>query len=222
MDLTNNQNQQIPDKDYLSKKQQREKDATARKNKKILNNLMLWGGTIAAIGLVAFGLYETAKKEAANAPGEFFPAQSRDHIKVGDKHDAYNSNPPTGGWHYEQPAQSGVYDQELPDENLIHNLEHGHIWISYRPDLDKDSISNLAELAISYGSKIIMTPRAKNDSPIVLASWEYLQKYDKVNETTMRAFIDYHRGHGPEDIMDFGFQDFRGKPLPSLLGPMVK
>ena len=39
--------------------------------------------------------------------------QSRDHIAVGAEHLVYNSNPPTGGWHYAQPAQTGIYDKEF-------------------------------------------------------------------------------------------------------------
>src|SRR3989344_5078 len=52
-------------------------------------------------------------------------------VAVGASHEAYNSNPPTSGPHYEQPSRWGVSQAELPDEQLIHNLEHGGIWISY-------------------------------------------------------------------------------------------
>lgn len=48
--------------------------------------------------------------------------QGRNHINVGASHSVYNSNPPTSGWHYENPAGKGIYKKELPDEQLIHNL----------------------------------------------------------------------------------------------------
>ncbi len=215
-----NQNQQFSDKEYLSKKEQRDRDAETRRKKKMFSNILMWGGVAVVIVGAVYGLFMVAKKDAAKAPGQFYPAQSRDHIEVGAKHDNYNSNPPTGGWHYAEPAQSGIYDKELADEQLIHNLEHGHVWISYRPDLDKASVEKLAQIAKDYGSKIIMTPRAKNDSPIAIMAWQYLLKLDTVDADAINGFIKYYRGHGPEDIPDFGFQDFRGKPLPSALPAM--
>ena len=217
-DLLPNQNDS--QKEYVSKREQREKEAKLRQKGKLMKNLMIWGGTVVVLALIIFGIYKAAKKEADKAPGQFFAAQSRDHIKEGATHATYNSDPPTGGWHYDTPAQTGIYDVEFKDEQLVHNLEHGHIWISYQPSLDKDSVEKLAGIAKSYGSKIIMAPRAKNDSPIAIASWEYLEKFDKVDEASIRAFIDYHRGHGPEDVPDFGFADFRGKLLLPSSTPM--
>lgn len=143
--------------------------------------------------------------------GEFFQAQNRQHITMGATHPDYNSNPPTGGWHYDSTAQTGIYDKEFVDEQVVHNLEHGHIWISYRPDLNTDTIEKLAKIAKSYGSKIIMTPRAKNDTLIVLVAWEYLLKLDSFDENQISGFIKAYRGKGPENIPDFGFKDFRKK-----------
>lgn len=179
--------------------------------------------------LIAYGGVKLfGKKVDDNKPtsGTFYEAQSRDHIATGAEHPAYNSNPPTGGWHYATPAQTGIYDKELPDEQLIHNLEHSHIWISYRQDLlDRESVEKLADLAKKYGPKIIMVPRSKNDNSVAITAWQYLLKLDKVDDSTLRQmddFIQSHRGHaGPENPLDFGFGDFRGKDVPSPT-PMAK
>lgn len=174
-------------------------------HKKLLQYLIL----IAVFGLTVFGIYYFFSQPTGPLPGEFFKAQNRDHIEVGAQHDSYNSNPPTGGWHYLQPAVSGIYDKELPDEQLVHNLEHGHIWIAYKPGLAKDQIESLIKIAKSYKSKIIVTPRTANDTPIAIVSWEYLLKLDNFDETQIKAFIKAHRGKGPELVPDFGFKDFR-------------
>lgn len=134
---------------------------------------------------------------------QHFRSQGREHINVGVSHPAYNSNPPASGWHYDQPARTGVYSQELPDEQIVHNLEHGHVWISYKPDLDQDSINKLIDIAKDYGTKIIITPRSKNDNQIALAAWEYLLTLDSVDEPLIHAFINAHRGKGPENVPDF-------------------
>ena len=46
----------------------------------------------------------------------------------------YITLPPTSGDHWERWADCGFYDSGLPDELIVHNLEHGNIVVSYSPD----------------------------------------------------------------------------------------
>ncbi len=199
---------------YDEKRRQREDEAKRFQRKKKLKKILIWSFVIAILGLLIQYTIKASRQAArvqsqndqvAEVQGDFFKAQSRDHIKPGDKHDAYNSNPPTGGWHYPEPAPTGVYTHEIDDETLIHNLEHGHIWISYKPDLDPAVVQKLKDIAYRFHSKIIMAPRAKNDSPIALGAWEYLLKLDTYDEAKILGFIKAHRGKGPEDVPDTGF-----------------
>ncbi len=197
--------------EYFAKKEEKEKEARVQLTKKRAGKFLKWLAVIVIVVGGGFWLLRGLNKPV-EAPGEFFEAQSREHIPPGASHPEYNSNPPTGGWHYDQPAQTGIYDKELPDEQLIHNLEHSHIWISYRPDnLAPDQIEQLVAIAKSYGSRFIMTPRVKNDSPIVVAAWQRLLKLDSVDEKRIRTFADSYRNiAGPErNIPDSGFKDFR-------------
>ena len=43
----------------------------------------------------------------------------------------YNSVPATSGDHWAQWSECGFFEQELPDERVVHNLEHGNIVVSY-------------------------------------------------------------------------------------------
>lgn len=196
---------------YFAKKDKKEIESIRagrmRKTKVIFKYVVMFAILAGAVWF----FYRLATREGDTPKvGEFFSAQSRDHIAIGSQHPVYNSNPPTGGWHYNAPAQTGIYDREFPDEQIIHNLEHSHIWIAYRPDLDTESIDKLAEIAKDYGSKIVMTRRPANDSPIILVAWQYLLKLDIINEDMIRQFIETHRGiAGPERIPDSGFKDFR-------------
>lgn len=198
--------------EYFLKKEEKEKVRKEEHRSNMMKNSMKWLGFLVVAGLFVWWAYDYFKNAPVKEiPGSYLKAQSRDHIDAGAEHPAYNSNPPTGGWHYDQPAQTGIYDKEFSDEQLVHNLEHSHIWIAYKPDLSTDQIEKLVELAKDYGSKIIMTPRAANDSPIAFAAWERLLKMDTLDEALARSFIEAYRGlAGPEKIADFGFKDFRG------------
>jgi len=133
------------------------------------------------------------------------PDQGRNHIAVGASHPVYNSNPPTSGWHYEEWESKGVYKEQQPDEGLIHNLEHGYIWISYRPDASPKIVKQL-ENFYGFGKKIIVEPRKENDALIAIAAWNWLDKFDQVsgdslNDAELKRiedFIDAYINQGPE------------------------
>ncbi|MBI2065152.1 MAG: DUF3105 domain-containing protein [Candidatus Yanofskybacteria bacterium] len=198
--------------EYFAKKEEKDKIIQEERRKKMIRRVSGWLAVLAVLGLLVLYAYSYFQKEEVSQKTtdvEYFRSQGRDHIKTGDSHPPYNSNPPTSGWHYDVPNQSGIYDKSFTDEQLVHNLEHGHVWIAYKPDLPADEIEKLANLAKSYGSKIIMTSREANDVPIVFVAWEYLLKMQTLDESQARAFINAYRGKGPETIPDFGFKDFR-------------
>ena len=211
--------------EYFVRKEEKEKIRKEASKDKMIKKSLRWLGFVVLAGLFVWWIYgysqDAAVKKSATV-GEYFQAQSRDHIQSGAEHPAYNSNPPTGGWHYDQPAQSGIYDVEFKDEQLVHNLEHSHVWIAFKPDLPAEQIELLAEIAKDYGSKIIMAPRQSNDSSVALVAWEHLLKMETVDEAMVREFIEAYRGTaGPEKIADFGFKDFRGLNEQSS-GPAMK
>ncbi|MBI2063603.1 MAG: DUF3105 domain-containing protein [Candidatus Yanofskybacteria bacterium] len=208
--------------EYELKKEQREKEAQTQQAKIKMRKIGRAVIYFVVLVLVGFGIYKLMTRNYTTPPGQFYEAQSREHIDVGVTHPAYNSNPPSGGWHYGAAAQTGIYDKELPDEQIIHNLEHGHIWFAYKPDLATEQIEALANIAKDYSSRIIMTSRATNDSPIAVVAWEHVYKLDKLDqssESQIRSFVNAYRNiAGPErNIPDSGFGDFRGKTnLPSV------
>jgi Protein of unknown function (DUF3105) len=128
------------------------------------------------------------------------------HIQnLTDPHPTYTSNPPTAGWHYVTPANPGVYTQPLPDEQTVHNLEHGFIVIHYRQGLDQATVDQLTQLARELQQQnpcIILEPRAveKLDTPIAITAWNWLLKLQSYDAASIRAFFKAHVGHGPEAV----------------------
>lgn len=131
-----------------------------------------------------------------------FESQGANHIQPGSQQPQYNSNPPTSGPHYPQPAAWGIYENQLADKTLVHNLEHGGIWISYRPDLPDEQKAKLKEIAGRYKSKVVLEPRAQNETLVALAAWQRLLKLDAVDETRITEFISTYKNRGPERVPD--------------------
>ncbi|MFA4831173.1 MAG: DUF3105 domain-containing protein [Patescibacteria group bacterium] len=164
-------------------------------NKKIVIWIVI---IILTVGLV-YWLAKSAQKSEAGRPGEAVSLQGAQHVAVGAEHPKYNSNPPTSGWHYAAPANGGFYENELPDEQVLHNLEHGSIWISYK-DIDEDTKIKLEDIGRRFSQSVIITPREKNDAKIALASWGRLQKLEQFDEEAIINFIKANKNKSPEPL----------------------
>lgn len=92
-------------------------------------------------------------------------------------------------------------DKELPDEQVVHNLEHGHVWISYKPDLSSEAVKVLRGFA---GGTTIVTPRSANDFDVALAAWGRLDKFNlengQIDEQRIKDFISRYQNKGPENV----------------------
>jgi hypothetical protein len=81
-------------------------------------------------------------------------------------------------------------------------MEHGHVWISYKPDAGEEIIGRLKEIVGEDDWKVILTPREKNDSKIALAAWGRLLKMDEPDYEKVNDFIRTYRNRGPEQTPD--------------------
>ncbi len=176
-----------------------------RVDEALRRNRRKWG--IAAAGIVIIlggGIYAGiaySRRRTADLPGQFFEEEGREHVGPGHDH-VYRSNPPVSGPHFGNPADWGVYQEELPDEVLIHNLEHGGVWISYRPGIADDVKKKLEGFYKRWGRKIIVTPRSKNDADVALGAWTRLDTFsvDEFSEERVEKFIKTFRNKGPEFV----------------------
>jgi hypothetical protein len=103
---------------------------------------------------------------------------------------AYEVLPPVGGAHH--PAwlncNGEVYSQPVVNEHAVHSLEHGAVWITYRPDLPADQVSALAG-RVSGTEKMFMSPYPDLDAPISLQAWGYQLKVDDAGDERIDEFI---------------------------------
>jgi len=56
------------------------------------------------------GVWLATRPTSQAAPGQWFPIQGQQHITPGQTHPAYNSDPPTSGWHSDTPLASGFHE----------------------------------------------------------------------------------------------------------------
>jgi Protein of unknown function (DUF3105) len=121
---------------------------------------------------------------------EAFRVDSNGHT---EENLTYDPVPPTGGEHYPVPATCGFYESDPPpDELLVHDIEHGAVWIAYDPDLDDAQKSALSTL-VAQQAKVTATPYADLDAPLVVTAWARQLRLDGVDDPRLLQFIETYR-----------------------------
>ena len=117
---------------------------------------------------------------------------------------AYNSVPPASGDHWSVAQRCGFFDDPVPDERIVHNLEHSNIVISYHlPDP-----ADLASLKDYYNDMdadwrnhfTVARPYAEiGAGQVALAAWGVIDVMDGVIPERIDRFYEHYVGRlGPE------------------------
>lgn len=174
--------------------------------KKLIPIILIFG-IVGFLGYLVVRAGNNAPASNTTLLGDTHAEQPRTHIQPGTAHAAYNSEPPSSGPHYPQPAPWGIKDAEQPDELLVHNLEHGGINIFYKPDLPADQIASLKQIfstlpkSTSFNEiKAVLAPRSANTHPIELAAWTYTYYLATPDAAKILQFYNNHVDKGPELI----------------------
>lgn len=137
-------------------------------------------------------------------PGSPVPTLGNPIVAPGEGHPAYNSLPPTSGWHYTIPADWGVHATQILDEIQLRNLAAGGVMLQYQPSLASTARQALAEL---FGQlrrlgqcRLILAPYEGLDQPIVLTAWNRILKLEEVDRDQIETFVNTFTGKGPEVI----------------------
>lgn len=153
-------------------------------------------------GSVWFLTAQDGKEQARlNKPldGEKVAIVGQQHVKRGESHPEYNSNPPTSGYHWgDGTAGPGEKTEEAPDELVLHSMEHGAAVVWYKPDLPSNQIGQIRNAFNAASGKKIMVPRKSLDVPFALTSWGQLLKPQSINESQITEFINTNQDRAPE------------------------
>ncbi|SIT68755.1 DUF3105 domain-containing protein [Microbacterium sp. RU33B] len=100
----------------------------------------------------------------------------------------YAQSPPAGGPHNAYWLNCAVYSEPQVNENAVHSLEHGAIWVTYdAAAVNGEELDALkAQLPSSY---VILSPYEGLDSPIVLSGWNSQLKLDSADDPRIAEFF---------------------------------
>lgn len=169
--------------------------------KRIIIGIALATLVILVGGVWFLSVQDTKQQEKLSKPlmGEKIADLGAPHVARGESHPSYNSNPPTSGWHWGNGvAGPGIKDKPVPDELVLHSMEHGAAVVWYKDDLPKEEVEKITKAFNDASGKKIMLPRKELDVPVALTSWNYLLKLKTVDEAKIKEFIETNNDRAPE------------------------
>lgn len=113
----------------------------------------------------------------------------------------YKENPPLGGPHNVVWQTCGVYAAPIHNEHAVHSLEHGAVWLTYRPDLPADEVQRLQ--AIAADDYMLLSPYPGLPAPVVATSWNRQIQLDGAADSRLPAFIRQFKNN-PQSTPEFG------------------
>ena len=119
---------------------------------------------------------------------EVYPATTNRSVKVPID---YDRQPPTNGDHAPIWLNCGFYEKPVQDRFAVHSMDHGVVWITYRPDLSPGQVDELR----SYGEEnyVIVSPYPGQDAPVIATSWRVQLGLDDAEDPRLRKFVDQFR-----------------------------
>lgn len=199
-----------------SSKGKRPGNGRPRDSKVVAKKPMPWGliaGAVvvvlfaaAAVGYAIVQVNDKQAEAAANDPTKITGVKNYEYPAAQHSTDnqTYKQTPPVGGVHNPEWADctGTVYSVQIKNENAVHSLEHGAIWITYDPALDAASVAKLATL-VDGQEFMLMSPFPDQGAKISLQSWGHQLKVSSPDDPRIKKFIAGFR-HNETYTPEFG------------------
>lgn len=171
------------------------------------HSLQQWGGPwvigVGVLVLTFIGWLVWANRPVSvssdDLKGDEVQILSSAHVASASELQIPEGVPPAGGPHFVDPLPGGVYDSPIDDGRVIHSLEHGLIWVTYRPDgLSEDELKALKAFAAERKRDMVLSPRPANRDTVVAVSWGRRAVLKPGDLETLKAFFSTNLNRSPE------------------------
>jgi hypothetical protein len=182
--------------EIMTKSSQRITRDNYRRGGRSTRNTVLWilgiGGAIVATTVLIFVVLSPKPLNVMDGVVAY------DNLPSGHSElkQTYPQNPPVGGVHSAGWQNCGIYAEPVRNENAVHSLEHGAVWITYRPDAPQATIDLLRNLVRGH-THVLLSPHPDLPKPVVASAWGLQLSLDDANDPRLPLFITRYEA-GPQ------------------------
>jgi hypothetical protein len=100
----------------------------------------------------------------------------------------YDRKPPTNGNHAPLWQNCGFYQEPVQDRHAVHSMDHGVVWITYRPELPQQQLETLR----SYANEnyVMVSPYPGQDAPVIVTSWRVQLELGSSKDPRLDQFVN--------------------------------
>jgi hypothetical protein len=138
---------------------------------------------------------------------ETFPATTNRSVEGNIE---YPREPPTNGDHAPLWQNCGFYEKPVRDENAVHSLDHGAVWITYRRELPEDQLDILRRFARER--YVLVSPYPGQREPVIATAWRNQLRLDSADDPRLRRFVDQFRVSETAPLSGNGCSGGAGNP----------
>lgn len=144
-------------------------------------------------GIIAIAALKGGNDDPVDETGELAGVAidkglKQDHVTTEVK---YDRTPPDGGPHDAQWISCKIYDTVLRNENAVHAMEHGAVWITYKQGMSKSDVDKLKDKIPS--TYMVMSPYPDLPAPVVASAWGRQMQMTGVDDPRIEQFIRTYR-----------------------------
>ena len=165
--------------------------------------LVIGGFAVGSAGIGSGGFNRTGNSEEyVEGIGVQHDIHStRNHLTEGETVE-YNGIPATSGDHWPQWSRCGFFEEGLPDERIVHNLEHSNIVVSYNLTTPEE-VDELRDVMDSVGlARAVGVTRFYSKlepGTVALSAWGVSDAMTGIDEDRINTFFKTYGGTlGPE------------------------
>jgi hypothetical protein len=147
--------------------------------------LLLVAGTVTTVLVI-----NAAPREPVVYSGDYaerldlYPDLEATHT---DTRVSYDQSPPVGGPHNAAWLNCGVYDEPQQNENVVHTLEHGAVWVAYNPATTTDA-EIAALVALVPDTYTVISPYEGIDE-MAISAWGAQLFFSDVGDPVVEEFL---------------------------------
>jgi hypothetical protein len=180
------------------KRKKRDAQRAAYERSKRRSSLMRRGAAVVVVLIVAAIIYDNyARRQLLrDVKTATYTAGIHDAGPI-----SYVESPPMGGAHNVVWQNCAIYDAPIHNEHAVHSMEHGAVWITYRPGLPADQVEKLRSLASD--DFLLLSPYPGLAHPVVASAWNHQLTFERADDPGLPAFIARYKNN-PETTPEFG------------------
>ena len=143
-------------------------------------------------GFIALVVLDSRQQAGSSPPGEvetYDVGPANEHT---DGDVDYEQTPPTGGEHNPIWQNEGFYDAPVRDENAVHTMEHGAVWITFSSDLPQDQKDQIRQL-VEGQTCVVASPHPDLPTPVVASAWGKQLTLESADSPDLEQFVRAYR-----------------------------